>query len=1045
MDIYRAYELHFRLSKEVDDLEKELEAEKQNASRELQKAKDELEDRRLEERLMLQKSLGNIPPNLGQFIEDKREFYLRQATQEYEERLETDRKRFVEMISAVNEKWRTLPFDIEHTSTPHTELPLSLGTQAPELSNGTMTPGMLIPMPFPPQRPPPPTQLAPKAQPAMKLPVSNPSNLLPKPQTAVPAASVQKALPASSTPKRPITETQSPNEIIANEQQPAKRSSTKRSITFAEVYQDGNAKFKHIIVEYPPESGEFYILKCDDHGVHFGANPLAGAAKHLASRMHDHQSKNYSVAIDSLGFRVIGCNAELARKNNTAVEEAAVNGYRPVNLLQLSVGKRARYVEANPEFANSFPTPIPPLASPAAEALVPAMAPPSLQETASPAMAPPPLRDPSTPSPAKDRRKSLHVRTPSDRSTRSAVLIPDPNPARLYKGFWVQDKRHYPVMVLPVEEADLSSVGLQKTLEDTKLLQNVPLCYKLGKTAGGKIKFEGWAPGYEDGGPLVKLRQVPVMYFDRDMSFGWLSIKDISAFDFDDPDWRQIPYFQKAVEHWESLNKVGASGETPGGAQEPRLEPIPATLSEPARNPAAPAAAAAPTASMAPAASMTPTASVAPTASTEPTAASSRPQSVPAAVPQPTQKPAIPAAAAAPKPAPPRPQPVSAAVSKPPAAVPVLAAVPKSPAAVVTPPTATAAPTMSKPVAPSTVSVPVQSGPNGIPPAVVRLAEIAKTDPQLRALIERVGSKQGTKEENERLESIVDRIALELSSSGEAVAATVQLLQPNSVNSDPKNTTARAEASGAPASRPPSLAVPSLKEGKKGQGTGLKSPESSKPPTPQLTRATIPPGAAPSPLVTAGPTPDSSKASSRTTSPTEAPISTATNNLPAKPATFVKPENGVTATPPTTKTTQPQNEKFEVSIEKGSWNVETKCPMEDNLSVRLIACNQTKIASTAPGMAYKYCPYKFEIDPNNFASVVVENCPSNPNAKTIVTMILKKEREGSGDRTVVLTFDRFVNPDTRAVESGRVQARRFCRWLRGVNTSMAYSNKRLVV
>lgn len=115
MDIYRAYELHFRLSKEVDDLEKELEAEKQNASRELQKAKNEIEDRRLEERLMLQKSLGTIPPNLGQFIEDKRDFYLRQATQNYEARLENDRKRFVEKVSAVNEKWRTLPFDIEDT------------------------------------------------------------------------------------------------------------------------------------------------------------------------------------------------------------------------------------------------------------------------------------------------------------------------------------------------------------------------------------------------------------------------------------------------------------------------------------------------------------------------------------------------------------------------------------------------------------------------------------------------------------------------------------------------------------------------------------------------------------------------------------------------------------------------------------------------------------------------------------------------------------------------------------------------------------------
>ncbi|EGO54287.1 hypothetical protein NEUTE1DRAFT_87492 [Neurospora tetrasperma FGSC 2508] len=882
MDRYRAYELHFRFSKEVDELEKELETEKQNASQELQKAKDEIESRRLEERSMLQKRLGTIPlpPDLTQFIEDKRDFYLRQATQKYEERLENDRKRFIEKVSAVNEKWRMLPFDIENSSTPPTELPIS------RLSLDTKTP---ISMPSPMQNHPP------QAQPAVKLPVSHLSN------------------------KRPITEIQSPNENIANEQ-PAKRPSAKRSITFDEVYQEGNAKFKHIIVEYPPESGEFYILKCDDHGVHFGANPLAGAAKHLASKMHDHQSKNYSVAIDTLGFRVIGCNAELAQRNNTAVEEAAVNGYKPVNLLQLSVGKRARYVEANPEFANSFSTPIPslPLASPAAEALPPAMAPPPSRETAtSPAMAPPSSRDTSTPSPAKDRRKSSHIRTPSDRSTRSAVLIPNPKPASLYKGFWVQDKRHYPVMVLPVKEADLSSVGLEKTLEDTKLLQTVPLCYKLDKTAG-KIKFEGWAPGYEDGGPLVKLRQVPVMYFDRDMSFGWLSIKDISAFDFDDPDWRQIPYFQKAVEHWESLNKAEAgttaSSATTGGAEQPRLESnsAGATLPEPTRNPTAPAAAAA-------------------AASTD------------------------------------------------------------------------------------TVNTP-------IPPAVVRLAEIAKTDPQLRALIDRVGSKEGTKEENERLERIVDQIALELSSSGEAVAATVQLLQPKSVSSGPKNM--------------------------KGHGTGLRSPESSKPPTPHLTKAAISPAAAaPAPLVTAGPTPDSSTASSRTTSPTEVPAPTSTSiNNPhvkppiVKPATFVKPENGVTAT---AKATQPQNqnEKFEVTIEKGSWNVDTNCPTEDKLSVRLIACNQTKIASTAPGLPYKNCPYKFEIDPNKFANVVVENCPSSPNAKTIVTIILKKGREGSGDRTVVLTFDRFVNPDTKTVESGRVQARRFCRWLRGVNTSIAYSNK----
>ena len=371
-----------------------------------------------------------------------------------------------------------------------------------------------------------PTQLAYEAQPTVHPSVSNPSNMLPKPPTAT--------LPASSTPKRRIAETQSPNEILTNEQRPAKRLSTQRSITFDEVYQDGNADFKHIIVEHPAGSADFYIVKCDDHGVHFGIKPLQGAAKHLASRMHHHQSKEFNVAIETLGFRVIGCNAELVRKNNAAVEEAFLNGYKPVNLLQTSAGKRAKFLEDNPAFAAAYHAAGPVLASPAAETLAPAMAPPPPRETASPTKAPlrsldastpsptkAPLqsRDASTPSPAKERRKPLHVRTPSDRSTRSAVLIPDPKPATLYKGFWIADKRHYPVMVLPLNEPDLSSVGLKKgkTLEDTKLLEDVPVCYKLGKTAEGKIKFEGWAPGYEYGGPLFKQRQVPVMYFDRDM------------------------------------------------------------------------------------------------------------------------------------------------------------------------------------------------------------------------------------------------------------------------------------------------------------------------------------------------------------------------------------------------------------------------------------------------------------------------------------------------------------------------------------------------
>lgn len=54
------------------------------------------------------------------------------------------------------------------------------------------------------------------------------------------------------------------------------------TITFAEVYRDGTAEYRQMIIEFPA-GGPFYILRCDEHGVRFGEDALQEAAKHLAS------------------------------------------------------------------------------------------------------------------------------------------------------------------------------------------------------------------------------------------------------------------------------------------------------------------------------------------------------------------------------------------------------------------------------------------------------------------------------------------------------------------------------------------------------------------------------------------------------------------------------------------------------------------------------------------------------------------------------------------------------------------------------------------
>jgi hypothetical protein len=109
----------------------------------------------------------------------------------------------------------------------------------------------------------------------------------------------------------------------------AQGKATHRVVTFEEVYQQGEAKFKHKIFEYKEGSGNWYIVKCDQHKMHFGlGNPLHGAAKHLHSPQHGRLEKTHHLAIQNCGFLVENCTADLANQNNTVFDEALKNGYK---------------------------------------------------------------------------------------------------------------------------------------------------------------------------------------------------------------------------------------------------------------------------------------------------------------------------------------------------------------------------------------------------------------------------------------------------------------------------------------------------------------------------------------------------------------------------------------------------------------------------------------------------------------------------------------------------------------------------------------------
>lgn len=264
----------------------------------------------------------------------------------------------------------------------------------------------------------------------------------------------------------------------------------KRTISYDEVFDNGNAKYKHWIVEYPLHTKKFYILRCDQHGVHFNNNPLHGAAKHLHSAQHGHMSKERAQAVAILGYQVLPCDAELAAKNNEAFEKALQRGYKIFNMNQVSkTMRRSMGFTDGPERAR-----------PAARA---------------------------------------------HRVSRSSSGIISAIAGELYLAYWKQDKKRYPAMVLPL--GDLKMCGLTGSLFQTGLLNSTPSCYLLDPTTK---QITGWNPEVDE----IK-REFPVLYFDSQNetpagSVGWARGKDLSPFDFNDPNAKEIPFYDQARNHY---------------------------------------------------------------------------------------------------------------------------------------------------------------------------------------------------------------------------------------------------------------------------------------------------------------------------------------------------------------------------------------------------------------------------------------------------------------------------------------------------------------
>ncbi|KAH6874184.1 hypothetical protein B0T10DRAFT_499277 [Thelonectria olida] len=240
---------------------------------------------------------------------------------------------------------------------------------------------------------------------------------------------------------------------------------TTKSIPFDEVFQDGNAPVKQIIIQFPNSNGSWFILRCDEHEHDFMYPPLRGAAAHLRSKKH-RWLRNLSnvVVVEHFGIKVLNCNAELAEKNNSVAFKAGQSGMkRSIACIADGMpGRQTLGLEKRPKFTTK-----------------------GCSRT------------------GVDRHGVLKRQS----KQRRHEGIPSPIPGRIYLAYWEMTRDWLPALLLP--HIGLQEFGVPSTLESLGLMDHIPECYEYDP----ETKDLKWKKGYEHGGPCVMEREFAVIYF----------------------------------------------------------------------------------------------------------------------------------------------------------------------------------------------------------------------------------------------------------------------------------------------------------------------------------------------------------------------------------------------------------------------------------------------------------------------------------------------------------------------------------------------------
>lgn len=302
-----------------------------------------------------------------------------------------------------------------------------------------------------------------------------------------------------------------------------------KTIDFDDVFQDGRAEQKHMIISWPKGSNQWFILYCEEHGLAFGRNPLLGASRHIGSEDHQHLPEDYDFAVKILGVQVLNCDLEKANRNN------AIYKANPINY---------RLSRPNPLETGESPSPSP-------------------ERQRSPS----PMQDDVQDELQDELQEDIQEDIQEDNGITDAVV------GEVYRAYWKPSKSWYAAVVLPIGKFE--SVTLRGSILETGLVKHIPVCYRSDSRTKAIM---GWAQDYQNGGPKVKNRKFPVMYFDEGLEIpskgeltipdknllSWVSAKNLMSLDLQDPESRLVQGFQSALDYVARLKTIRGRGSQQG-------------------------------------------------------------------------------------------------------------------------------------------------------------------------------------------------------------------------------------------------------------------------------------------------------------------------------------------------------------------------------------------------------------------------------------------------------------------------------------------------